>query len=421
METIVELRRSNVLLKPDKARVVLRSFTPGNEKRIRGILDRIIALGEEQTQVALAAAIEEFGQRHRDVSDAFNRRYEDLKNYIPRNYRPTKTRQLLIGSYFTCEYSLEAAALFNPSIIPHFDQSGVARGSLRFIMSLRATGEGHISSIEFRTGTIDERGKVEIDPHQPFVSLPRLLKHGPSKSSYEFEFDKSIPLSERAVFPVTPAESNGIEDARFVRLLDNDGSLIYYATYTAYNGRAIKPLLLETRDFARFRVSSLAGEASKNKGMALFPRKIKGKYVVIARQDAESLYLATSDNVCRWNHPRKLLKPEYPWESTQIGNCGSPMETSKGWLLLTHGVGPVRKYCIGAVLLDLDDPMKVIGRLRIPLLAPNESEREGYVPNVVYTCGALIHNGILIMPYAMSDSATSVATVPIDELLGSMV
>ena len=351
-------------------------------------------------------------------------------------------------------------------------------------MSLRATGEGHISSIEFRSGVIDAKGDVSLDaagkivttptvnPDPSFIasdffsklqdgerrssamkeiikSLPakftrsqlaaktaRLKKRGTKLSAvqrravgaldsllelnYEIDFSGNVPLSERAIFPVSSFESNGIEDARFVRFTDDDGAVTYYSTYTAYDGKVIMPLLLETTDFVRFRINSLSGDAAKNKGMALFPRKVNGRYALVSRQDAENLYIVFSDNVYHWNAPAPLLQPAAPWEFTQIGNCGSPIETDKGWILLTHGVGPVRKYCIGAVLLDLDDPAKVIGRLKEPLIAPDETEREGYVPNVVYTCGAIAHNGRLIIPYAMSDRATRIASVSVDELLVKM-
>lgn len=238
--------------------------------------------------------------------------------------------------------------------------------------------------------------------------------------NYEINFSEQLPLSERAIYPISPFEINGIEDARFVRFVDDNRGVTYYATYTAYNGKSIMPLLLETVDFSRFRINSLSGEAAKNKGMALFPRKINGRYAMISRQDGENLFIAFSDNAHQWKDPVALMRPTYHWEFTQIGNCGSPIETEKGWLLLTHGVGPVRKYCIGAVLLDLHNPAKVIGRLKVPLIAPADSEREGYVPNVVYTCGAIKHNGRLIIPYAMSDHATRFASVSIEELLENM-
>lgn len=480
----LQVRRQDSIITSDKSRVLLRPFNPGSTTRIKAILGRVKKLTEEEARSILSNVFKEFRNRHRDVEGAFDRRYSELKPYLPSRYVPSATMRLLMGAYLSCEYALEAAALFNPSIVPHPDQGGIPKGSLRFIMSLRATGEGHISSIEFRTGLINEDGNVEFDLHDRFVSspnirpnpqfdkdefiikirdeqhldsttreifssLPKSFKRSEILASiakvkkkykklsaarndamshvqsllalnYEITFPTNLALSERVIFPVSEFESNGIEDARFVRFVDDDGSVRYYATYTAYNGRQIMPLLLETDNFSDIRVRSLSGKAAKNKGMALFPRKIRGKYVMISRHDGEKLYLAYSENSYSWRKPGRLLSPTFPWEFTQIGNCGSPIETDKGWLLLTHGVGPVRKYCIGAILLDLDDPAEVIGQLEEPLIAPDESEREGYVPNVVYTCGAIAHSGRLIIPYAMSDYATRIASVSIQAVLAAM-
>ncbi len=480
----LRVRRQDPIIIPDKSRVLIRPFVPGGKARIKAILDRIMRLTEDEAQNVLSNVFKEFRNRHRDIDGVFGQRFNDLKPYLPAQYKPSSTVQMLIGSYFTCEYSLEAAALFNPSIVLHPDQAGMPRGSLRFIMSLRATGEGHISSIEFRTGVIRMDGSIILDHHERSVTAQSVqpdpqydkneflvkIRNGQhlnstgkevlaslqksfkrfellaaivkvrkkhkklstaandaldfiqslSELNYEFGFAAGLSISERVIFPVSSFESNGIEDARFVRFVDDDGSARYYATYTAYNGRQIMPLLLETGDFINFRVRSLSGKAAKNKGMALFPRKIQGQHVMISRQDAESLYCVYSDDLYSWRKPGALLKPKFPWELTQIGNCGSPIETDKGWLLLTHGVGPVRKYCIGAVLLDLENPSKVIGQLKEPLIAPDASEREGYVPNVVYTCGAIAHNGKLIIPYAMSDQASRFASIGIGDLLGAM-
>jgi len=486
----LEVRRQSVMIEPDISRVIIKPFlplgplSPGFASRMKRLVQRVLDLTDDESRNMLETVIAEFRNRHRDMEEAFRLGYERVKGILPPRRELSKAKKLLLGSYFTCEYSLEAAALFNPSIVPHHDQSGMASGALRFIMSLRATGEGHISSIEFRSGVIDAKGDVSLDaagkivttptvnPDPSFIasdffsklqdgerrssamkeivkSLPakftrsqlaaktaRLKKRGTKLSAaqrravgaldsllelnYEIDFSANVPLSERAIFPVSSFESNGIEDARFVRFTDDDGAVTYYSTYTAYDGKVIMPLLLETTDFVRFRINSLSGDAAKNKGMALFPRKVNGRYALVSRQDAENLYIVFSDNVYHWNAPAPLLQPAAPWEFTQIGNCGSPIETDKGWILLTHGVGPVRKYCIGAVLLDLDDPAKVIGRLKEPLIAPDETEREGYVPNVVYTCGAIAHNGRLIIPYAMSDRATRIASVSVDELLVKM-
>lgn len=480
----MQMWRQNGMITPDKSRVLLKQFIPGSAERIKGILGRITTLSDEEAQCTLEKVFAEFRDRHHDVNRLFLRRFQEVKSYLSPRLKVSDTMRLLIGSYFTCEYSLEAAALFNPSIIPHPDQTGVGPGALRFVMSLRATGEGHISSIEFRTGVIKSDGNVTFDSLSHYVessivdpnptygklefvtklqdehalnsatnailrSLPDNFKRSElqakiarfkkshkrlsgtqqrsiecaetlSELNYEIGFPETVPLNERAIFPVSSYESNGIEDARFVRFSDLDGEATYYATYTAYNGRSIMPLLLQTTDFAHFRIRSLSGDAARNKGMALFPRKIKGRYVMISRQDGENLYVAYSEEVYRWRKPVELLKPKFPWEFTQIGNCGSPIETEKGWILLTHGVGPVRKYCIGVILLDLDNPSKVIGRLPEPLIAPDDSEREGYVPNVVYTCGAISHNGNLIIPYAVSDYATRIGTIALDVLLDEL-
>ncbi|MGC2810347.1 MAG: glycoside hydrolase family 130 protein, partial [Bradyrhizobium sp.] len=312
-------------------------------------------------------------------------------------------------------------ALFNPSIVPHPDQSAAPKGGLRFILSLRAIGEGHVSSLTFRAGTIAPDGTLTVDPTARLASSPRIGARipGPIGDDLEVIFKPDEDISERVIFPVTESQSNGIEDARFVEF-NEAGRKTYYATYTAYSGRAIRSELLETSDFLSFRMSPLLGTAAHNKGMALFPRRINGKYAMIARQDNENLYLIYSDDLYRWDGGQAILKPEFPWEFVQIGNCGSPIELDEGWLLLTHGVGPVRKYSIGAALLDKNDPLKVLARSREPLLRPETSEREGYVPNVVYTCGAMRHNDQIILPYAVSDTFSNFATVRIATLLNTM-
>jgi predicted GH43/DUF377 family glycosyl hydrolase len=333
----------------------------------------------------------------------------------------SKVQRQLIGAYFLHEYSFEASALFNPSIVPHPDQSGAPKGGLRFILSLRATGEGHVSSLTFRAGTIAADGSLTVDPTARLASSPRISRRvsGPDGDHIELTFNPEEELSERVIFPVTESQSNGIEDARFVEFSDEDRKT-YYATYTAYSGRAIRSELIETADFLSFRMSPLKGAASGNKGMALFPRKIDGKYAMIARQDNENLYLIYSDDLYRWDGGQAVLKPQFPWEFVQIGNCGSPIELDEGWLLLTHGVGPVRKYSVGAALLDKNDPSKVLARSREPLLRPEPSEREGYVPNVVYTCGAMRHNDEIILPYAVSDTFSNFATIKISALMQAM-
>ncbi|MEA2859624.1 MAG: hypothetical protein QOC72_1663, partial [Methylobacteriaceae bacterium] len=333
----------------------------------------------------------------------------------------SNVQRQLIGAYFLNEYSFEASALFNPSIVPHPDQSDAPKGGLRFVLSLRAVGEGHVSSLTFRAGTIAADGSLSVDPTARLASSPRVSRRipGPDGDHIELTFNPEEELSERVIFPVTDSQSNGIEDARFVDF-SNGGRKLYYATYTAYSGRAIRSELIETADFLSFRMSPLKGAASQNKGMALFPRKIEGKYAMIARQDNENLYLIYSDDLHTWEGGQAILKPEFPWEFVQIGNCGSPIELDEGWLLLTHGVGPVRKYSIGAALLDKNDPSRVLARSREPLLRPRPSEREGYVPNVVYTCGAMRHNDQIILPYAVSDTFANFATIKISTLLNAM-
>ncbi len=324
----------------------------------------------------------------------------------------------MVGAYFLNEYSFEASALFNPSIVSHPDQSGAPAGGRRFILSLRAVGEGHVSSLTFRSGTIAADGGVTVDPTVRLASIPRVITRvwGPDGDEVEVAFKPDEDISERVIFPVTESQSNGIEDARFVAFEDG-GKTTFYATYTAYNGRAVRSELIETSDFVSFRMTPLSGAAARNKGMALFPRKIEGRYAMIGRQDNENLYLIYSDDLYSWHGGDAILRPKFPWEFVQIGNCGSPIELDEGWLLLTHGVGPVRKYSIGAVLLDKADPSKVLARSSEPLVRPDPSEREGYVPNVVYTCGALRHRDLIILPYAVSDTFSNFATIRIDDLM----
>jgi len=333
----------------------------------------------------------------------------------------TTTQRHLLGAYFLSEYSFEASALFNPSIVPHPDQAGAPPGGCRFVLSLRAVGEGHISSLTFRSGTIAADGGVTIDATARLASAPEITDRTSHAGgdAVEVVFEPETDLSERVIFPVTSAQSNGIEDARFV-LFEDDGNRTYYATYTAYSGRAIRSELIETIDFRSFRMTPLSGTASHNKGMSLFPRKINGRFAMIGRQDNENLYLIHSDDLYTWNGGQPFLQPLFPWEFVQIGNCGSPIELDEGWLLLTHGVGPMRKYSIGAVLLDKHDVSKVIGRSREPLVRPDPTEREGYVPNVVYTCGALRQGTRIVLPYAVSDTFTNFATIDISALLRSL-
>ena len=485
--TTIRLTRTGTILQPDQTRVLLRPFCPGDSQRCGRVIARILALPEDQVARLLKEVLAEFSARHQQLRNTFLDRFDQVREQHVPDDGVSNERRMLIGSYFVAEYSLESAALFNPSIVPHTDQTNLPAGAWRFILSLRATGEGHISSITFRTGIVYADNRIEVFQPAHLLTEPRQIPNSKyekglflrklneldlggeftgrvmkslgetfsteelrrsidaevevaqlsdgilqqdqgaargiwmlAKSNYEVQFQPEQKLSERILFPATPTQINGIEDARFVRFQNDDGSHVYYATFTAFDGRVIMPELVETTDFLRFRFSTLNGPAAKNKGMAMFPRKINGQYAMLSRQDNESISLMYSDNIHFWNRRRVVLKPKFPWELTQLGNCGSPIETSEGWLVLSHGVGPVRKYCIGAFLLDLEDPSMVIGRLREPLLSPNEAEREGYVPNVVYTCGAHLHGSELIIPYAMADHATGFATVPVHDVLAAL-
>jgi predicted GH43/DUF377 family glycosyl hydrolase len=482
----IHVKRTATILKPDQSRVLLRPFSPGDPQRVGRIIARIMSLPEDRVGPLLDEVSAEFSQRHQQIRNLFLERFEQVRELLLTDEELSEQRRLLIGSYFLAEYSLESAALFNPSIVPHPDQIDLPPGALRFILSLRATGEGHISSITFRAGIIHPDHRIEVltptgllieprqipNPHYEKALFARklfelgltgeftrrvmhnlgdwfeleelganiaaelkqsrqsegLLEHQHTadgvwmlaKSNCEVQFRPDQELSERIIFPATPSKRNGIEDARFVCFQNDDGTHVYYATFTAFDGRVIVPELVETSDFRLFRFITLNGPAAENKGMAIFPRKINGLYAMLSRQDNENISLMFSDNVHFWYERKVLLKPTFPWELVQLGNCGSPIETDAGWLVVSHGVGPMRKYCIGAFLLDRDDPAKVIGRLREPLLQPNQNEREGYVPNVVYTCGALLHNGELIIPYSLADHATGFATVPLKEVLAAM-
>lgn len=488
----MNIRRQDLELRPDPRRVLLRPFMASvvvkptghaePSRRLLDILARVLMLDDAAVDAALDNVLNEFHDRHEDIRAIFFDRYEKMAPLLPVGGDVGTARRLLIGSYFTNEYSLESSALFNPSIVAAPDQSGLGPGELRFILSLRATGEGHISSITFRSGTAQADGTVRLDPVSRFVHSPRpepaarydlalfrrklhemgvdhdaarrataelpdsfrmpelvarvaqlhredvstdVVRAGEqalhlAEANYTVRFKEGLRMSEKVLFPYSPLESNGIEDARFVRFVEDNGEVVYYATYTAYNGNTVYPQIVETRDFSEFRASTLNGPAVANKGLALFPRRINGLYAMLGRQDGENIHLMLSENPFFWYESRVILRPAQPWEFTQLGNCGSPIETEAGWLVLTHGVGPMRKYCIGAALLDRDDPTRVIGRLAEPLLRPAPDERDGYVPNVVYSCGALVHDGVLILPYAVSDTATRFASIRLDELLGAL-
>jgi predicted GH43/DUF377 family glycosyl hydrolase len=478
----LNVSRTSIVLKPDPSRVLLRPFIPGDSQRVAAIVSRILAIDENQVGPLLNQITSEFSWRHLRVHSLFLKRFEEVFESIARNIFVdavlSEARRMLIGAYFLAEYSVESAALFNPSLVPDPNQTDLPDGALRFVLSLRATGEGHISSVTFRTGIIHADNRIELVTPTGLITEPRQvpnpryekplfnrklnemglaseftqsvmgqlgdcfalqdLRHSIdsqrkphdqsiaegiwtlARSNFEVQFEPDQQLSERILFPATPSQRNGIEDARFVCFLNDDGSHIYYATFTAFDGKVVMPELVETTDFRHFRFITLNGPAAQNKGMALFPRKIGGRYAMLSRQDNESIFIMFSDNVHFWNQHELLLKPVFPWELVQLGNCGSPIETDAGWLVLSHGVGAVRKYCIGAFLLDRDDPSKVIGRLREPLLQPDQNEREGYVPNVVYTCGALVHRGELIIPYGLADHATGFATIPVADVLAAM-
>lgn len=483
----IKVERQEIRFLPDAKRVIARFFMPGGDERARAIIPKILALSAEETRFTLNQVLTNFSQRHRNISRVFLKHFNNLRpilqsmdidpDTIPREI------QLLVGSYFTMEYSIESAAFFNPSIVEDPDQTALGDGEKRVIVSFRATGEGHISSIVFRSGIIDGANTLRFNKPGDLVDIPEAVKrhvyckkafleklgemrvqrktvkmimdrlgdeftYGELQASieyslqknklnsvqrkviqdinwlanshYEIAFSLDTALSERVIFPISYAESNGIEDARFVRFTDDDGTVTYYGTYTAYNGFTILPKLIETSDFYHFRVRPINGEYAQNKGMALFPRRIKGQYAMVSRVDGVNNFIMFSDQINLWQNAVKIQEPAYPWQFIQIGNCGSPVETERGWLLVTHGVGPMRRYCLGATLLDLNDPTRVLAQTSEPLMRPNDEEREGYVPNVVYSCGSLVHNDHLIIPYAMADYASTFATVSLEELFRKM-
>jgi len=481
--------RSDIVLKANPARVLARLFVPGNEllldteSHTSDVLARILAMPENVVRSTLKNVHARYDGRHRDLPGLLLSHYERIAHRIPEDAVLTDERRSLIGACFTQEFSVEGAALCNPSAVPHPDQSNLPPGHCRFILSLRAVGEGHVSCLEFRTGVLGpdkelriddpgphiEKGRTGPAPHDREVFAAKLAEEGAggesasfligclpprfsekelqnalaalakqrvtrpgghrtdevardlARCNYQVKFSPKTSIAERVLWPHAPSESHGIEDARFVRFVDEDGSASYQATYTAYDGEQVAPKMLETKDFRRFRISQLAGPAAQNKGMAFFPRKLGGRYVALSRWDRENSAIATSYDGRRWGTPSTLYVPNQPWELIKTGNCGSPVETEAGWLVLTHSVGPLREYFIGALLLDLDDPRLVIGALREPLLAPGEDERDGYVPNVVYSCGALLHGDQLLLPYGVSDSSVRFAFVNVPLLLDRLM
>jgi beta-1,2-mannobiose phosphorylase / 1,2-beta-oligomannan phosphorylase len=486
MQIIVTRKASKFL--PDPSRVIAR-FHYTSDERGKSIIRNVLAMSDSEVNIALSQVLRGYSRRHRNISIIFETHFNKLCNLFNalkvKQSKISQSRKALIGSFFTMEYSIESAAFFNPSIVEDPDQSELGPGDKRVIFSFRATGEGHISSIVFRSGIIDKNNNLTIEPvGKMLAEAERIKRHiynkksfikkldemrdfnnkispvfvleklGDSftygelnraveetrktrhltankesiinqmmwlaKSHYELDFSIDSAISERVIFPTSEAERNGIEDARFVKFTDDDNEVIYYATYTAYNGVTILPKLLETKNFYRFKALPIHGEIARNKGMALFPRKIKGKYAMLCRIDGVNNYISYSDNINIWREAKLIQKPKFLWDLVQVGNCGSPIETKEGWLIITHGVGPMREYVLGASLYELDNPEKEIGRLKAPLLAPNAEEREGYVPNVVYSCGSIIHNSSLIIPYGMSDCASTYASVNLNELLDEL-
>ncbi len=481
----MSINSTKIVFRPDTGRVLNRPFIPADPNQVSSIIQRVLSFTESEVAAQLSSLREEFDHRHPNLERSWSRQFQKVQSYLSNHGSVSDNRQLLIGAFFTGEYAIESAALCNPSIVPHPDQTGLEPGDLRFVLSLRAVGEGHISSIEFRGGVIRNDHSIRMDSLEPLVtaadinpdptfpksvflhrlkeeglennwsrsvmsrlnnaftrtelsesmlrasqepqlyteSLKRAIEcvHGLVRSNYQLDFDPSIPLAERVIFPVSLNESNGIEDARFVRFVDDDESVTFYATYTAYNGRTTFPQLIETTDFLQFRIHTLSGSTIRNKGMALFPKRIDGRYAMLSRYDDENLYLMFSDDLYFWNTSQLLLRPSQPWEFIKVGNCGSPIETDAGWLVLTHGVGPMRKYCISAMLLDLHKPSEIIARLERPFLEPAKGDTDGYVPNVVYSCGALVHNGQLVLPYGQNDSTAIIITIELQNLLAEML
>jgi predicted GH43/DUF377 family glycosyl hydrolase len=516
----VAVIRKEFVFSPDPSRIIAR-FLYLDDERSANIIRKVLAMPDKEVNIAMSQLLRGYSRRHRNISRIFEKHFSKLApifDKIEVNEEDlTVARKALIGSYFTMEYSIESAAFFNPSIVEDPDQSEIGPNEKRIIFSFRATGEGHISSIVFRTGILDRNNNLSIEPvgkmlaeadvikrnfydkktfqeklvemndaenHIPPAILakkskvsgqvsviPTATNDQPTKiqkpknvssgfildqlgdnftygelmknlavaikkpdisadqikvlnqlmwlasSHYEINFSIDSAISERVIFPVSATEQKGIEDARFVKFTDDDGEITYYATYTAYDGVSILPKLIKTTDFYHFQILPINGELARNKGMALFPRKINGKYAMLCRVDAVNNYIAYSDNINIWREAKMTQQPAYPWELVQIGNAGSPIETEDGWLVITHAVGPMREYTLGASLYDLEDPEKEIGRLRSPLMVPNEVEREGYVPNVIYSCGSIIHNDDLIIAYGRSDHSSSYATCNLRKLL----
>ncbi|MCF6183845.1 MAG: glycoside hydrolase family 130 protein [Bacteroidales bacterium] len=481
----VTVNRKDLKFKPDTSRVIAR-FMYTNDERSKQMIREVLSVQDDAVTISLSQILRSYSKRHRNISKIFENHFNKLTHLFDElNIDPDSidiNKKLLIGSYFTMEFSIESAALFNPSMVDHPDQTELEPGEKRVILSFRGTGEGHISSVVFRCGILTKDNNLIMEPVGNMLAEAELIKRfvydktkfikklddlqffankvSPNfvleqlgdqftygelirsieeikntrtlslkkkmvldqmlwlaSSHYEIDFSMDSALSERVIFPIAQSEKKGIEDARFVKFTDDNGEITYYATYTAYDGNAIMPKLIETKDFYHFKVLPLHGEIAQNKGMALFPRKINGKFAMLCRIDGVNNYLAFSDDITIWRKAKLIQKPKFPWEIVQIGNCGSPIETKDGWLMIMHSVGPMREYVLSVSLFDLKNPEKELGRLKNPLIIPNEEEREGYVPNVVYSCGSILHNGDVVIPYAMSDWASTYATVNLKELL----
>ena len=422
------MTHSTEILRPDPSRTVIRPFELSDpdgfdnqtHSRPERIAARVLAMDNDLLETELKRVMGNLRDRHHDADEAVLRRYEEVKT-TARCGEANRDRQLLIGAYFSEEYAFESAALFNPSIILDENQNDVAEGGVRFVLSLRGIGEGHLSSVTFRNGTWDPTGGFSVAPASPIAVAPRIERGDDfSDGTIKVHCDIGDDISEAILFPVTDSQARGIEDLRLCRFVEEDGEVHHYGTYTAYSGSAARSELLQADGFRSMTLQQMTGSAADGKGMALFPRRIDGRYAMLTRQDNENLRLAYSDSLTHWGDGEVVLAPEYFWEFVQIGNCGSPIEIDEGWLVLTHGVGSVRNYCIGAALLDRDNPAKVLGRMTLPLVHPSPKERDGYVPNVVYSCGALVHDRTLLLPYGVADNFATFAHVALDDLLAAL-
>lgn len=430
MRAAMELFTHRLKLHADPSRVVVRPFHIAWQKngsapsRTERLVGEVLALTVQQARDELDAVLKDFEARHWQTRRVFMTRYDQIEEMLGLNGAEiSDEKRQLIGAYLCHEYSYAAAALMNPSAVPHFDQSGMPPGSMRILMSMRAVGEGHISSIAFREGIITDSHELKLAPEPPFATATDLLGNGETEmpsGPITVHRHRDSTLSGTVIFPITEAQSKGLEDLRIVHFTHDDGSVEWIGTYTAYNGSMIQSEQMRTKDFRAFDLIPMTGSAARNKGMALFPRKVAGQYMMIGRQDGENLFLLKSDDLLHWDEGERILEPHYPWELVQIGNCGPPIELDEGWLLLTHGVGAMRKYSIGAALLDKKDPSKVLGRTTVPILAAKDQDREGYVPNVVYSCGAIRHGDTIFLPYGIADSSIGFAFVPISALLAAM-